>query len=188
MVTWLKPRHVPPWINPAQFRRLPATITVREFAYSLDKRGFRTQKVVLVSTLLDPQAFPAEALADLYRQRWKIETNFRHLKTTMGMDVLRCKTVDGVLKEFYGFCIVYNLVRTVMLEAANKQGCSPDRISFIDALRWIIESCYRRVTLYLVLVPERAGRRQPRAVKRRPKHYKLLNRPRENYDYKEERA
>jgi hypothetical protein len=88
----------------------------------------------LVTTLLDPVAYPAEALAELYLGRWQIEVNFRHLKTTMGLEVLHCKTVAGVLKEMYMVAITYNLVRLVMLEASRRQQVPLDRISFIDAL------------------------------------------------------
>jgi IS4 transposase len=88
----------------------------------------------LVTTLLDPHQYPAQDLADLYGQRWQIETNLRHLKQTMKMDVLHCETVAGVLKELTVFALVYNLVRTVMHAAAVRQEVPVERISFADAL------------------------------------------------------
>ena len=90
-----------------------------------------------MTTLLDAQRYSAEALAELYRSRWEVETNFGYLKTTMKMDVLHCKTVPGVFKELTMYVLVYNLVRLVMLEAARRQQVHVERISFIDAWRWL---------------------------------------------------
>ena len=110
---------------------------------------------------------------------WKIETNFRHLKTTKGMDVLKCKTVDGVLKELAVFVLVYNLVRLVMLRAAQRQETPPDRISFIDALRWLRDARGRDEVIDLIVNPLRPGRVEPRVIKRRMKEYPLMKRPRD---------
>jgi hypothetical protein len=167
-------------MDPEQFSALPDTITVRELSYQLTQRGFRTKKVVLVTTLLSPEDYPTDALAELYGLRWSIETNFRHLKTTMGMDVLRCETVNGVLKELCVFCLIYNLVRLVMLEAAKQQEVPPERISFIDALRWLAAVLYHPRELHILVNPHRPNRIEPRAVKRRPKQYYLLRIPRQN--------
>lgn len=181
LVTWLKPSSLPLWMTANQYRLLPATLLLRELAYEVRKRGFRTHKVVLLTTLLDPSEFPKEVLAELYRRRWSIETNFNHLKTTMGMNILNCRTVDGVLKEFCMFCIVYNLVRTVMLNSAAQEACPPERVSFIDALRWLLCACSRQMHHRLLMVPWRPDRSEPRAVKRRPKQYPHLTKPRKLY-------
>jgi IS4 transposase len=87
-----------------------------------------------VTTLLDAELYPALDLAELYGQRWQIETNLRHLKQTMKMDILHCETVDGVIKELTVFALVYNLVRAVMHAAAVRQEVAVERISFADAL------------------------------------------------------
>jgi IS4 transposase len=121
-------------MSPAEFAALPPSLTLRELRYRVEQRGCRTRQVTLVTTLLDPHQYPAEALADLYGQRWQIETNLRHLKQTMRMDILHSKTVTGVLKELTVFALVYNLVRTVMHAAAVRQEVPVDRISFADAL------------------------------------------------------
>lgn len=184
LVTWFKPKNMSRWMNSNQHRLLPASILLRELSYSVNTRGFRTRKVILVTTLIDPGEFPASVLADLYKQRWNIETNFKHLKTTMGMNILHCRTCAGVLKEFYAFCIVYNLVRTVMLDAALEQKSTPNQISFIDALRWLTRVCNSRVSHLLSIVPKRTGRFEPRAIKRRPKQYDRLNKPRKLYSLK----
>lgn len=118
----------------AEFALLPAMLTLRELRYRVEQRGCRTKQVTLVTSLLDPHLYPAEALADLYGQRWQIETNLRHLKQTMKMDVLHCETVAGVLKEMTVFALVYNLVRSVMHAASLRQQIPVDRISFADAL------------------------------------------------------
>ena len=132
----------------------------------------------MVTTLLDPMAYPATALAELYLGRWQIEINFRHLKTTMGLEVLHCKTVAGVLKEMYMFAITYNLVRLVMLEASRRQEVPLDRISFIDALRWLRDAQTDTRLTALVINPARPDRIEPRVLKRRMKEFNLMRRPR----------
>ena len=97
----------------------------------------------------------------------------------MGMDVLRCKTVAGIRKELTMYALVYNLVRLVMLEAAKRQGVPVERISFIDAVRWLAAAVHGAAELRLRLVADRPGRFEPRAVKRRPKEYNRLNQPRD---------
>ena len=134
--------------------------------------------IKLVTTLLDPQRYPAEALAELFGQRWRIETNLAHLKTTMGMDVLRCQTVDGVRKELAIYALVYNLTRLVMLKAAAQQQIDVERVSFVDALRWLAQACRRISPLRLSMNPHRPNRHEPRVRKRRPKQYDLMNKPR----------
>ena len=118
-----------------QFAALPVSIEVRELRYTIREKGFRAKEITLVTTLVDIERYSLADLAELFRQRWEIETNFGHLKTTMKMDVLKCKTVDGVLRELQVFALVYNMVRQVMLEAARHQHVNVRRISFIDAVR-----------------------------------------------------
>jgi IS4 transposase len=134
LVEYHKPKLGPTWMPEDQFATLPQSLTLRELRYNVLQRGCRTKQVTLATTLLDPQEYSAQALADLYGHRWHIETNLRHLKQTMKMDILHCKTVNGVLKELTVFALVYNLVRTVMHAAAIRQEVSVDRISFADAL------------------------------------------------------
>ena len=108
----------------------------------------------------------------------RVETNLRHLKTTMKMEVLRCLTVEGVLKELAMFALVYNLIRLVMLEAARRQKVAIERISFVDALRWLRSAEPESTLRNLVLGPDRPDRIEPRALKRRPKEYDRMTRPR----------
>ena len=104
--------------------------------------------------------------------------DLRHLKITMKMDVLRCETVDGVLKELAVFALAYNLVRSVMVESGRRQGVAPERVSFVDAVRWLIGPRGRPDGVALWVNPERPGRFEPRVVKRRPKQYPRMTRPR----------
>ena len=141
--------------------------------------GIRTRVITLVTTLLDAEQYPAAELATLYLSRWRIEINFRHLKTTMKMEVLHCHSVVGVLKELYLFAVAYNLVRLVMLAAARRQDVPVERISFIDALRWLRDATPTTPLTPLVVNPERLNRFEPRVLKRRTKKYPLMTKPRD---------
>jgi hypothetical protein len=112
--------------------------------------------------------------------RWRIELNFRDLKTTMGLDVLKCKTYEGVLKELYVFAMVYNMVMITRYRVAEIMNADPFRLSFIDALRHIRLHGFQ-LPETLIVNPERSGRWQPRVKKRRPKPYPLMNKPRSDY-------
>jgi IS4 transposase len=95
------------------FAALPVTLAVREIRYTVRQKRFRVQVVALVTTLLDPVAYPAEAQADLYRAMWRVESNLAHLKTTLGLDVLHCQSEAGVRREIAMFALAYSLVRVV---------------------------------------------------------------------------
>ena len=179
LVRWTKPPRRPDWMDEETFDSLPTEMTLRQVEYQVEIRGYRSQKVVLVTTLFDAEQYPKKELASLYGDRWQVETYFRHLKQSMRMDVLRCKTPDGVKKELWMFGIIYNLVRSVMVEAAQRQGVKPDRISFIDTLRWLTLRRAGEPLPVLGVNPHRPGRVQPRVVKRRPKQYSLMTRPRD---------
>jgi hypothetical protein len=178
LVEWFKPADCPEWISAEQYASLSGSLKVRELRYRVDCKGFRTKAITLVTTLIDAEIYSAKELASMYHRRWTIETSFGHLKTTMKMDVLKCKTVDGVLKELAVFVLIYNLVRLVMLEASRCQKVEVDRISFIDALRWLMSACPDDELCDLVVNPYRPNRSEPRVVKRRPKTYPLMNMPR----------
>jgi hypothetical protein len=178
VVEWSKPSKRPEWLAAEQFAALPATLRLRELRYDVGRPGYRTQAVTLVTTLLDAEAYPLESLAELYGLRWRVELDLRHLKTTMKMDVLKCKTVDGVLKELTVYALAYNLVRVVMLEAARRQGREVERVSFVDALRWLADAAGEGPLPRLVINPDRPGRVEPRVVKRRPKKFMWMTRTR----------
>ncbi len=178
VVQWPRPADGPDWMTAVRYATLPSTLIVRELRYQVDRPGFRTRAVTLVTTLLDAEAYPRDAVAEIYGTRWRVELNLRHLKTTMCMDVLKCETVEGVLKELTVYAIVYNLVRVVMAEAARRQGVEVERISFVDALRWLVQAMPGDALPKLVVNPARPGRFEPRVRKRRPKSYPLMTKPR----------
>lgn len=178
VVQWVKPKQRPKWCDAMTFASLPDVIVVRELRYQNIEPGFRTKEVTLVTTLLDGDLYPKQTLADLYRDRWEIEKRLKELKITLGMDVLHCHSVDGVLKELAVFTLVYNLVRKVCLEAAMIRGVPPDRVSFIDALRWLASPMSPVTLAQLIVNPLRHNRLEPRVRKRRPKQYPLMQKPR----------
>ena len=188
---WQRPRY----LSKAVWKCIPQELTVRVVRFTLAVPGFRAQSVALVTTLLDAQAYPAEELARLYARRWRIELWFRDLKTSMGMEVLRCKSPGMAHKELEMFFIAYNLIRALMMEASTLYDVPLDRLSFkgtVDSVRQfsvaIAQARSRKQQKHLMArlleiiagdqVPDRPGRREPRAVKRRLKPYQLLNRPR----------
>jgi len=179
LVEWFRPRERPKWMTAEQFDALPESVIVREVRRTVRRKGFRPITVTVITTLLDPREYPAEELIKLRMSRWVVETDLRHLKTTMGMDLLRCESVEGVKKELAVFQIVYNLVRVVMMEGARRQGVPLDRISFADALAWLRHAGTDDDLPDLVVNPHRPNRVEPRAVKRRPKEYDRLTKPRE---------
>ena len=178
IVVWFKPRSNPKWLSADVFEMLPSEITVRELRYRVETPGYRVREITLVTTLRDAVAYPAAELAELYYKRWRVELNFRHIKISMKMDVLRCATVEGILKELAIFSLVYNLVRSVMLESARMRGIDPDRVGLIDTVRWLIGLEGTTKPEVLVINPSRRGRVEPRVVKRRPKQYMRLTKPR----------
>lgn len=180
----------------AQWEELPAHLDVRVVEIQVEVPGFRTQKLVLVTTLLDAQQFSAAQLGRLYFRRWAIELFLRDIKLTLGMDVLRCQTPAMVEKEIVMHALAYNLIRALMQDIAQSQSVSLSGVSFkgtVDALRqWqelfdggqnhprrvrhLRQMFYQAVAGDPLLV--RPNRSEPRAVKRRPKNFRLLTKPR----------
>lgn len=176
---WHKPDKCPAWMEAGQFALLPMFLDVRIVLYTLRRSGYRTRHVAVATTLMDRALWPDAKIAQLYGERWTIETCFDHLKTTMKMNVLRCKTVEGVKKELAMYLAAYNLVRLAMLKAAQRQAVSPQRISFIDAMRHLA-ACMAGLAgaPRLIVNPHRPGRRQLRVIRGRKKQYDLLTKPR----------
>ena len=153
--------------------------------------------MIVVSTLLDAEEVTAHDLAELYRARWNAELDLRSLKQTMQMDILRCKTPELVRKEIWTHILAYNLIRTIIAQAASKHGIEPRSISFkgaiqtleafqgVIALQGQLDAAFRR-NLYEQLldaiashrVADRPDRYEPRRIKRRPKPYDRLMKPR----------
>ena len=177
IVECFRPKNKPAWMGDPQWLALPESITIREIRRTVKRHGFRPIQVTIVTTLLDEQLYPADELIELRLTRWMIETNIRHLKITLGMDVLKCKTLEGVRKERKIFLLVYNLIRMVMLRAARLQHVNVHRLSFADTLAWLRLGDLNRITP-LTINPLRTGRLEPRALKRQKKEFPYMKRTR----------
>jgi hypothetical protein len=196
LVTWQKPAQRPAGLTEAQFDALPAVLQVRIVKLDVSAKGFRTRAITLVTTLLDASLYPLQALAELYMKRWSVELHFREIKITLGMDVLRTKSVTMIHKELLMHMIAYNIVRALMQEASIPHEVNINSLSFkgtLDTLRHWSQSvdCWQGkprkqqslIDAMLKLIAEdllqmRPDRIEPRAKKRRAKNYKLLNKPR----------
>jgi len=178
VVIWYKGKKNPDWMTPEEFADLPVEITVRELRYRVEVAGFRVRVITLVTTLLDPLIYPKAELAKLYERRWQIELNLRHIKITIKMDILHCKTVEGVMKELAMFALAYNLVISVMVESAGIQKVAVERISFVDALRWLTDPKPGGRPGDILVNPLRPNRVEARVIKRRMKEFPLMKEPR----------
>jgi len=196
LVVWQKPQRTAAWTE-EEYAALPATLTLRMIRLRVAAPGFRTKTVVIVTTLLDVETYPAEELRALYGRRWQVELHFQQIKTHLAMDVLRCKSPELIEREVLMHQIAYNLVRSLMQRSAHLHRIALTRLSFkgtLDTLRhWTpliaaAEATPRRqqelIDQMLALiaadpVPERPGRSEPRARKRRAKNYQLLSKPRD---------
>jgi hypothetical protein len=197
LVQWQRSRNRPVWMSREEFAALPRVLLMREVKVRVDKRGFRTKVFVVVTTLLDPEAFPRHELAGLYRARWHAELDIRSIKQTLKMDVLRCKTPAMVRKEIWGHFLVYNLIRGVMAAAASEHGLLPRELSLQGARQTVAgfraELAQADGELAIVLkavalraiaahrVGDRPDRVEPRVVKRRPKAYPRMQESRQSF-------
>jgi Transposase DDE domain len=178
LVEYFKPPRQPDWMSHQQWMALPESIVVREIRRTIKRHGFRPITVTIATTLLDPESYPADELIELRLTRWMIETNLRHLKITLGMDILKCKTVDGVRKERMMFLLVYNQLRRVMLQSARSQRVNVNRLSFADTLAWLRHGDIS-VLPRPKINPPRPGRLEPRVLKRAKKQFPYLTMPRD---------
>ena len=184
VVTWARPQR-PSWMDQATYATMPEFIVMREV---------RVADLTLVTTLLDADEIGKRELVELYGQRWQIELDFRLIKTVMQMDILRCKSPDMIKKEIAAHLLAYNLVRTVMAQAACYANIFPRQLSFkatlqvLNAFEENLRFCpHARLTIRhgivlssigRAILPVRPNRVEPRAVKRRPKPQALLTKPR----------
>jgi len=199
LVRWNKPASPQKWIGKDLWAALPSCLLLREFTFTAHVRGLRTQTFVVVTTLTDCRAFPKHALVELYRRRWMAELFFRDIKISLRMDPLRCLSPDMIEKELHMHFIAYNLIRALILQAAQTHQVCPWRISFKGTLATVRQWAPRlalstlnakkrdemthHLLFYLArdLVPLRPHRQEPRARKRRPKNYPLLTKPRHSF-------
>jgi hypothetical protein len=178
IVRWQRPPKPPAWMTPEQWAELPEWIEVRELRYTLAQNGQRTQVVTIATTLLDETMYSKSDIMELYGLRWRVETRFSELKTTLKMRKLKSKSADGVMKELAVYCLVYNMVRAVTAAAGLRQKVDPQRISFIDALRWLLLAEPGEPIPNLVVNPLRPNRHEPRVIKDLQDTYQKMVRPR----------
>jgi hypothetical protein len=198
LFVWARPWQQSDILAPDEWGLLPAEITVRIIRFNTTIRGFRGRQLTLVTTLLDAELYPAAELIALYARRWRLELCLRDLKTTLGMEVLVCKSPDMAEKELLAYLVAHNLIRCVMAEAVAQHAVELERVSFkgsVDTVRAYSDGIGKarnqkmRRELWAQLlhdlardkVRKRPNRREPRAVKRRPKPYPLLNQPRHKF-------
>ena len=170
VVEIVKPHNRPRHVTAEVFATVPSTMVVRALRYTVAQTGWRSRSITLMTDLLDAEKDPADALAALYLSRWRIEVNLRHLKRTLCMNRLKCRSLDGVRREMLMYALVYNAVCAVRTKAAAAQGVALGRVSLIDALRWmLIETDGVPVILRpppdLKLWPLRPPRHHPRLLK-----------------------
>jgi hypothetical protein len=198
LLEWKKGNLHSPWMSRVQWQALPATLTLRAVKSSLYQKGFRVRQVILITTLLDPKSYPAEEILQAYLRRWRLEMCLDDLKTTLHMESLRSRSPEMAQKELWTRLIAHNLVRCAMAQAAAEHNVPLERISFkgsLDCVRQFSQAMAqaksnrkRRLlwtellrTLAADLVPERLGRREPRAVKRKRNKYPRLACPRSKF-------
>jgi len=202
LVTWSRPKRWLPsfGICREEFEQLPETLTVRQIRITRVPKAFRSQTVVVATTLLDPKVYPADEIRALFRDRWTAELNLRSLKTHLGMEILRGESPDVVRKEIAMHLLAYNLIRLLMWQAAREHGRDLHRLSFTGTLHrlrrvlpfamlWSSGRNARTADLRVWLLkwiaedelPDRPDRSEPRRKKRRPKEYSLLSKPRSWY-------
>ena len=194
-VLWQRPRQCPQSMSPTDFEALPASIEVREVHMLLQQPGFRPKEIILVTTLVDPKRYPKAKLAELYQRRWQAtEVNFKHLKTTLKMEMIFAKTPEMVQKEIWMQMLAYNLLRTLMWQSAQQSEVLPLRMSLQGTRQQFNQfrpnlaqaTAKNRHRLYTSLldviseqlVPLRPHRAEPRVSKRRPKSFPRMQQPR----------
>jgi len=195
LAKWKRPHRYKPY-TAEEWGQLPPFILVRHLRIKAEVPGFRPEEICVVTTLKDSEVYTFEELGDLYFERWDAELFSRDIKTTMGMDILRCKTPGMIIKELALHLIAYNCIRRLIVEAAEEGGVSIRKVSFKGALQalrnWEPHLNQTRISkkerfrmiseLYGCIAqkttPDRPGRSEPRAVKRRPKNHRLLTKPR----------
>ncbi len=182
----------PKWMDQQTYDTMPKTLRLREMKSDIiDEDG---NEVVVVTTLLKLDSYPRSEVLAAYKLRWNVELDFRSLKSVMGMDILSCKTPDMIEKEIWTYILAYNLIRQLICQAATKHSLEPRTISFAGAIQvfnsflplFSLNQPELSQRMYVAMInmiaqmkiPNRPGRSEPRAVKRRPKPYQLLKTPR----------
>jgi len=194
VIRWSRPPK-PTWMDDETYALMPESIEVREVQVSVQQPGFRPESFVVATTLTDGKTYTADEICDLFRKRWLVEQDIRAIKSTLGLDVLRCETPEMVRKEIWVGLLAYNLIRQTMVQAALQADLTPRDLSFTHALQTVAaswqlmpvlskQSQAAQITAALEglkrpFIGRRPNRVEPRAVKRRPKPHDLLTQPRD---------
>lgn len=169
----------PTWMSKKRWKVIAGqTLTLRQISFRVCRKGFRTHWAWIITTLVDPKAYPAQELIEVYTERWQIEVYFRDLKCTLRMRKISAQSIKGVQKEVTAFILLYNLIRKVMQTAAERQGVPPDRISFKDAMLWLLYSAPGAPLPDLIVNPKRRRATQPRRLKKGRHRFPQLNQSR----------
>ena len=193
LVTWVRPKR-PDWMSEELYAQIPETLTLREVRFHVTEPGRRTETLVAVTDLTDPQVYPAEAIADLYGYRWNAELDIRDIKQTLGLDHVRCKSPEMVRRELWVTLLAYNLIRKLIAVAAAVHGKQPRQLGFTLACQTVLSSWMLLATgacrdarglweralerIAANEVANRPGRIEPRMIKRSRHHYPLMHDPR----------
>jgi putative transposase len=194
LIPWTRPQK-PGWMSRQEYDRIPETLTLREVRFDVKVPGRRTESITIITTLTDPQAYSREDLAELYGFRWNVELDIRHIKQTLHLDHVRCKTPEMVRRELWVTLLAYNLIRKVIATSAAVHKKQPRHLGFTLACQsllasWMIlstGSCRDVHAMDAMMlahiaaqeVANRPGRLEPRVLKRRRHRYPLMQRPRE---------
>ena len=194
-IMWKRPQR-PKWMDEETYLRIPETLILREIRYWIVERGRRTKSVTIITTLLDHRKYDKQSIADLYGFRWNAETDIGHIKTSMNLWHVRCKSPEMVRRELWTTLLAYNLIRTTAAGAALVHRKLPRQISFTSTCQYILSSWMllaggrmsddafaSQINLALehlarCEVGNRPGRLEPRVRKRRPKNYPLMQKAR----------
>jgi len=195
LIVWERPQR-PQWMDEETYQQIPATLLLREIRYWVVEKGRRTKTLTIITTLTDATAYTKQAIADLYGFRWNAETDIGHIKTSLNLWHVRCKSPEMVRRELWATLLAYNLIRTTAAGAALVHQKLPRQISFTSTCQYIL-STWMLVAVGQISEPEfatqieialkhiancevanRPGRLEPRVKKRRPKPYKLMQKPR----------
>lgn len=195
IVEWPKPKGSKTRYQLEEWENLPDTLLVRQIKVTVNQPGFRVKSFYIATTLLDEKQYPAHTITELYLKRWNVELYFRELKTTLGLDILRCKTPDMIQKEVLMYFIVFNAIK-LMINDNRKEHVQPDEMSFnscrqvlnsfvMNAINWPLSDYFKQTApgklkniMSECQLKKRFGRVEPRVQKRRPKPFKLLMKPR----------
>lgn len=195
LILWCRTSR-PDWMDQATYDQIPETLLLRELQYNVTEPGFRTKKMIVITSLTDPAQYSKESIAELYGFRWNVELDIRSIKSNLNLEHARCKSPEMVRRELWTTILAYNLIRTTAASAAAVHQCQPRQISFTSTCQailanWMVisnpcttaELIYRLTLVVLnqiqaCRVADRPGRIEPRKVKMRPKRYHYMTKPR----------